>query len=152
IGTGAGQGINVGAATVVLISGAGVTEQTGSTITAASLLLQGSGSFQLQQGNAVGTLAASTNGPITLPDTADRIVGAVSGTNGITTGNNPLTLSTNGSLVVNLVINTGSAAFVANTGATGPANDKVNVAIIVGGGATINGGNFADQFTITPSA
>src|SRR5262249_27696050 len=92
-----------------------------------------------------------TNGPINFTDTADLTVGTVNGTNGISTGNNPLTLSTNGSLVVNQPINTGGAAFVANTGATRAATDQVNVAITAGS-ATINGGNFPDQFIITPSA
>src|SRR5207249_1911657 len=89
--------------------------------------------------------------PISFTDTVSLTVGTVLGTNGITTTNNPLTLTTNVSLVVAQPINTGSAAVVANTGLTAAATDIVS-AVITAISTTINGGNFADQFTITPSA
>src|SRR5207237_690943 len=71
VGTGAGEGIAAGVATVDL-NVAGAAENPGSAITAAGLRLRGVGAFALEQGNDVTTFAAATaGGPVHFTDVND---------------------------------------------------------------------------------
>jgi hypothetical protein len=96
----------------------GVSESSNGTVTAAKLLLQGAGTFTLNQsGNDVATLAANVNGALTYQDTNALTVGAVNGVNGITTNGHDVTLTT-GAL---LTLGDGSATaqpIAAGTGTT----------------------------------
>jgi hypothetical protein len=106
IGTGAGQSITAAGATVDINAG-GVTEGAGSGITAASLRLQGTGTFTLAQANAVGTLAANVTGALSFADISALTVGTVLGTVGILTNNNTITLSAD-TLTLNAAVNAGT--------------------------------------------
>jgi hypothetical protein len=114
IGTGAGQPITAAGATVD-ITAAGVTENANSAITAANLRLQGTGTFSLTQGNAVGTLAAATAGPLAFNNVGALTVGTVLGTAGITSGNSNVNLRTQaGGLTLANAITAGLATVTLN--------------------------------------
>ena len=103
--------------TVTLTAGAGgVTEQTGSLISADKLLLLGTGPFSLTGANTVGTLAANVNGMIEYVDANSLIVGTVGATQGIITSNDDVTLClTTGILTLAQSISTGSAGTTTGT-------------------------------------
>jgi hypothetical protein len=91
----------VGGATVTLnSSGGAVTENSGGSINASSLLLLGSSSFFLNQaGNHVTTLAGNVGGNVQYTDAGPVTIGTVNGTNGLTVAAG-LTLTTGGTLSV----------------------------------------------------
>ena len=96
IGTAAnGQSITASGA-IVDIQAGGVTENTNAIITAASLRLQGTGTFNLAQANAVGTLAGNVTGALTFNDTIALTVGTVLATSGLNSNGNAITLTVNG--------------------------------------------------------
>src|SRR5262249_20153645 len=76
LGDGTPKVILAANSTVDLIAN-GVRENAGSFISAANLRLLGGGAFTLDQGNAVGTLAASVAGPLVYNDVNDLVVGVV---------------------------------------------------------------------------
>jgi large repetitive protein len=143
IGTGAGQDIVVGSATVTLnAASGGVLENAGSVIVADQLLLTGTGTFTLAQGNDVNTLAADIAGSLTFVDVDDLVIGTVAAVNGIRTGDptvgGDVTITAGGDLTVDQAISTqgGAGGAVTVTGGT------LNAALIVGGGnITLTGGN-----------
>ena len=103
--------------TVTLTAGAGgVTEQSGSLISADKLLLLGTGPFSLTGANTVGTVAANVNGTIEYVDADSLIVGSVGVTQGITTSNDDVTLClTTGNLTLAQSISTGNAGTTTGT-------------------------------------
>lgn len=98
IGTGAGQSIAAGNGTVALTAG-GITERTGSIVSAANLNLSGTGLFNFSESNMVGTLAADVTGSLIFVDSDALVIGTVNNT-GITTGGNNVTLMTGGLLTL----------------------------------------------------
>ncbi len=116
IGSGAGQDIvaaNAGTVDLNAIAG-GVTEATGSIVSAGSLRLQGTGTFTLTEANAVTTLAANVTGTLSYTDTNTLTIGSVNGTDGINTNGNDLTVLTGGLLT----LGTGAGQGITATGAT----------------------------------
>ncbi len=81
IGSGAGETIHTTG--LVDISSPGMSEGTGSSVTATSLELRGTGSFVLTGANAVGTLAANVAGAIQFANTGNLVVGTAGVTSGI---------------------------------------------------------------------
>ena len=132
---GAGHRIDVSSATVNLDSAAGVVEQAGSAIIAGKLLIEGAGTFALnQKANQVATLAAEIDGDLTFRDAGKLTIGTVAGTAGIKTKGGDVLVQTGGKLVVNAEVNTqpgagGQFAIVGNAG-----NVDLNVAPVPGAG------------------
>jgi hypothetical protein len=91
----------VGGASITLDStGGAVTENTGGSISASSLLLLGAGPFTLNQpGNHVSTIAGNVSGDLQYTDAGALTVGSLAGTNGLTTSSS-LTLVTGGTLTI----------------------------------------------------
>jgi hypothetical protein len=92
---------------VVSLNAAGVTEKANSSLSAGRLLLQGTGTFALNQsGNAVSTLAASVTGALAYRNGAALTVGSVTdpvnstAVNGVTTGGHNLALIAAGLLTL----------------------------------------------------
>lgn len=137
---------------IVLINSAGVTEQTDSTITATGLEIIGTGTFNLNEMNDVGTLAADINGTLTYTNLGALTIGTVDGDDGIaangsvgiTTAGGDATvnagLTTNGTLTVDDVVNTEDGA--SGTGGVVTVNSvELNAALVAGtGDITLNGG------------
>jgi hypothetical protein len=142
LGTGAGEGITAGGATVDINSGGGASEKASSVITASNLRLRGNGAFVLQQGNNFNTVAlATTGGPVGVTDTLSLSVGTVNGTSGAVTGGNSLTLTSAGNLTVNQAVNTDAVANSATSLlliATGSLT--ANASLTSGGGAALSAG------------
>jgi mucin-19 len=139
IGTGAGQDISAGTATVDL-NVAGATEGAGSVITAGSLRLQGTGNFTLTEANDVNTIAANINGTLNYTDTDDLTVGTVT-TVGITTVDDNVTLTAGGKVSVTQVINTApttatTVAITAGSDGSGVAIDQTAAGVITATSAT----------------
>jgi hypothetical protein len=113
--------------------------QTGGSITAHDLLLLGSGTagtFSLTQpGNDVAVVAAQVNGALSYADASDLSVDAVGATNGITTGNDNVTLSAGGNLVVAQPVNAGTAAI--NLSASGSITQPAPGNAAAGGAVTL---------------
>lgn len=85
--------VSIGAGNLVLNSG-GATNQTAS-ITAAGLALTGNGPYDLSNSaNAVVTLAANTGNTISYRDSDSLLIGSISGTTGITTTNDNVSIQT----------------------------------------------------------
>lgn len=113
----------ISAPTITLNAGAaGQVSQTGGSLVANQLLLLGTGtgaSFSLTDPtNQVATLAADTNALIDFHDSTSLLVGAILGTNGITTASNGLDLSIGGSWTVDAPIRVGIATIDALIGTT----------------------------------
>ncbi len=117
-----GQGIQAGTG-IVLLNSAGVTETSGSTITASGLELLGTGTFSLAEANQINSFAANIDGELTLVDAGTLLVGTVDGndgfaggTDGITTNGNNVSLTTTGLLTIGdgtgQDINAGAASVV----------------------------------------
>ena len=80
--------------TITLAVGQATTETAGATLTADALLLQGSGSYALDNINDVGTLAATTSGAISFNNGANALdVGMVATIDGVTTTNSGVTIT-----------------------------------------------------------
>jgi filamentous hemagglutinin family protein len=106
----------------VTITGAGVT-QTGGTV-GGSLLLKGTGTFNLPLANAVTTLAADVTGPLTLANAGALAVGTLGtpATAGVTTHGGAVTLTlAGGTLTVTGDLNTGSGGGAGAIALTAPA-------------------------------
>ena len=102
------QNINAGSATVILNATGGATETNGAII-ANSLLLMGSGIFDLfNSNNNVAMIAANINGSLTYLDSDALTVGSVDGIAGITTNNNLVELITHDTLTLNNNVNAGA--------------------------------------------
>ncbi|HET6422763.1 MAG TPA: hypothetical protein VFG20_03715 [Planctomycetaceae bacterium] len=128
---GAGADILAAGANVTIHATGGVQEGNGSTIAAAELLLTGTGTFQLQQQNEIGVLAANINGSLNFTEADDLVIDTVNGVQGITTGlNHDVVLQIGGGITVNDAITT--------TGGTGGVitvrGGVLNAALIAGGG------------------
>ncbi len=112
------QALNAGTGTVNLSSSGGVTQTSTGAITADKLRLQGTTTYNLNStGNNVNTLAVGTTGAITYFQSAAAgtlHVGTVSGTAGIATGNNAVTLSAN-SIAVDNAVNGSTVTFLPRT-------------------------------------
>jgi hypothetical protein len=99
IGNGLGEGIMATGATVDL-NASGVMENpmsttpAKSTITGSEARLQGTGTFTLNQANAVGMLAAGVTGALTYMNDQALMIATVDGTPGINSGGNNVTLMT----------------------------------------------------------
>jgi hypothetical protein len=116
--------ISIGTGTLTLgAAGSSVFQSGAGALTAAGLLLTGTGAFALTNANTVGALAANLNGPLSYHNATTLTVGTVGVTNGITSGNGNVTLTVNGALSVNQNVNAGAG----------------NLALTVGGTATFNG-------------
>jgi hypothetical protein len=148
LGTGAGEGIMAAGATADLTA-SGVLENANSTLTSANARFLGTGTYALGQANAIGTLAAAVNGSFTLKDSSSLTVGRVLGNFGISTGNNPLTLTTDQDFTVNdnllpaAVISSGDKPVMVQTG-MGAATTQVRINVMgeiaTSADATIMGG------------
>jgi hypothetical protein len=112
-----GQSITAAGAIVDLNTG-GVTENTNAIITAANLRLQGTGTFTLGQGNAVGTLAGTFTGALTFNDTIALLVGTVLTTNGLNSNGNNITLTVNNGASLLTVGTASNGQSITATGAT----------------------------------
>jgi hypothetical protein len=162
-----GGGLGVVAGAVVLNSGTlavtgtaalgpsagGVTENSGAALTAASLVLTGTGTFTLAQaGNNVGTLAASVNGALTYTDVDQLTVGSVRGTDGVNTGGHDLTLRTVGLLTLGDggtteqdVTASGATVTLASAGVAQASNSKLTAAsLLLQGNGSFTLGNAAN--------
>ena len=91
------------------LNAAGISEATGSIITASSLRLQGTGTFSLANANTVGTLAANINGTLNYTDANALTIGTVLGTNGLTTSNDNVVVSAGGALSLAQAVSVGPA-------------------------------------------
>ncbi|MFV0445505.1 MAG: beta strand repeat-containing protein, partial [Planctomycetaceae bacterium] len=118
--------MTAGTGDVTLTADGAVTQNAGDVITAAGLLLQGNGSFTLDDaGNNVGTLAANTNGSILYHDADSLEVGTVNSVNGITTSNDDVTLcATAITLTQTVNVGNGTVRLHANDTVT-PANGNI---------------------------
>jgi hypothetical protein len=114
------QSITTGPSVLEVDTNAGGVTQLGGVLTAADLRHGGSGTFNLNQaGNAITTIAVDLTGSLTYRNNAtDLIVGAVDEDFGINTGNNSVTLSTGGALLVNQVIHAGTSTIALTVGTT----------------------------------
>ena len=93
---------------VMSLSGGGAVDQSGA-IVAPSLVLLGAGSYDLTNaGNDVDTLAASTGGFIDFFDSDGLTVGSVAGTDGITTSDDDVTLTTGAALDITHAVAVGA--------------------------------------------
>jgi len=128
--------------TVTLNPTTGGVNQTAGSLTADKLLLTGAGTFTLNQsGNNVNTLAANITGALTYTDTDTLSVGSVSGTDGITTGGNDVTLNTGNTLTIANDINASSATVTLNptTGGITESTGKILTAnLLLTGAGTFN--------------
>ena len=132
---------NVGTGTLTLTDAVNnVTQGNGTSITAGSLLLLGSGGDYTvtNTGNSIGTVAANT-GSVSLYDSTDLAVGTISGTAGIRApGNNSgdVTLQSAGSITINASspITVGRNDTVTLVAANNFINNEGNGAISVGTG------------------
>lgn len=95
IGTSAGEDLSAGTGTVS-ITAAGVVEEAGSIISAAHLELLGTGDFDLEEANDVGTLSANVDGDFSFVNDAALIIGTFGGTNGITTAGDDVRIEVTG--------------------------------------------------------
>jgi filamentous hemagglutinin family protein len=149
--------------TITLDATAGGANQSAGSLTAASLLLQGVGAFNLNQpGNNVATLAGNPNGSISYVDANGLAIGSVGGVDGLSSGGNSITVATvNGDLTVNNTLaandvdaNGGTVSLTAGSSgndhrltiATGAAVRGLGGITLVGDhmtlvGSTINGGS-----------
>ena len=135
-----GHDLDAGAGTLRLTPGAGVTQSAGA-ITAAGLLLDGTGTHQVEgAGNNVATVAAATTGAVSYVDADAVTIGTVSGVDGIATGGSAATVrvATGGAgntLTVSQPIATGGGDITLGTaGAPG-------ASIVLGLGLDSGGGN-----------
>ncbi len=123
-----GQSITATGATVDLNAG-GVTENTNAIITAANLRLRGTGTFNLNQNNAVGTLAGNFTGALTFNDTTALVIGTVLTTAGLNSNGNNITLTVNNGTSLLTIGTASNGESITATGATVDINS---------GGATEN--------------
>ncbi|MCI0684277.1 MAG: autotransporter-associated beta strand repeat-containing protein [Gemmataceae bacterium] len=137
-----------------LQSGSTITENVGADIAVAtasgSLALRAVGAITLDQGNAVGNLAATTtSGGITYVEGnaggAVAISGAsgVDGLNGVTTANAPISISTtNGTITVNAAstVNAGNSTVQLSAGQVSTAS-SITGTVVGAGGVTIVANN-----------
>ncbi|MDD4907515.1 MAG: hypothetical protein PHJ00_00475 [Candidatus Omnitrophica bacterium] len=138
--------IIAGTGTVTLNPTAGgVSQSAATTLTADKLLLLGSGIFNLNQAtNNINILAANiTGGPLTYQDTDTLTIGSVSGTDGITTGGNDVTLNTGNTLTIANDIDAGTGTVTLNPTAGGAAETTgkilaANLLLTGGGTFTLN--------------
>ena len=116
IGTGGGEDLSV-TSTVTLnsISG-GVSEAMGSNVLADQLLLLGTGTFALNEANAVATLAADVDGAISYVDVDSLVIGTVGTTSGLTTVNSDVKLIIQGDLTIGEVGDLGVNDITIGTG------------------------------------
>jgi hypothetical protein len=102
-----------GTSVLVLLSGSGITQATGATITETGLRLQAGAAILLNQANDVDTLSAAVSGMgtgFTFVDADDLAIGTVAGQSGVTTVGGNVNISTTlGNLTVNQGINAGAA-------------------------------------------
>ncbi|MDX1967825.1 MAG: hypothetical protein SFV23_11685 [Planctomycetaceae bacterium] len=144
---GSGEDILAAGATVSLNVGNGFNEGAGSTITAANLLLQGTGVFHVTQQNQLNVLAANINGTLAYTDADGLSVGTVSGVVGITTTSDDVRLTTtSGNLVLNDDIMLGAGDLTLNvtgtvTQATGDVITANGLQILGSGAVSLDDAN-----------
>ncbi len=112
-----GQSITATGATVDINAG-GVTENTNAIITAANLRLRGTGTFNLNQNNAVGTLAGNFTGALTFTDTTALVIGTVLTTAGLNSNGNNITLTVNNGASLLTIGTASNGESITATGAT----------------------------------
>ena len=138
-----GSGLTLGASVTtnsstgtVVLNSAGTASQSAGTITAAKLLLLGTGgSYTLTDSNAVGSLAANT-GTIDVNNGTNLSTGSINGTTGVT-GSGPITLTVTGNLTIasgDLVSSSGSNNDVMLSATGNFINNAGNSAVSVAGG------------------
>ncbi len=95
---------------LALLAGTGITESASGALNVAALRLGSAGPVGLGNGNAVGTLAASTTGAMAFNNGANTLlVGTVDGVGGVTSANSAITLTTDDLLIQSVVkINAGT--------------------------------------------
>ncbi|MDO8262573.1 MAG: GLUG motif-containing protein [Gallionella sp.] len=142
--------INAGSNTLTLILAGGPFNDNGSSITAGSLRLLGTGTFNLGgTNNNVGTLAANVTGNVAYKDNNGFIIGSVTSfdgtatttTTGVTTNNSNFTGTTVGNITLNVgsAINTGTGALnLSATGGNLNINGEVSAGIFTLSGGTWN--------------
>jgi hypothetical protein len=142
-----GANINVGGGIITLNPTGGGVNQAAGALSAASLLLTGSGTFQLNQPNTVFTLAASLSGTaaLTYQAAGDLTVDTVSAVSGITTVNSSVTLNVAGSLFVNRNISVGTGSISLNVGLNATFN---NVTLTGASFSASIGGGFAGALNL----
>jgi filamentous hemagglutinin family protein len=94
----------------------GAISQTAGSISAAQLRARASGGVSLISAGA-GTVAGSAGGAFSLTGTTAFAVGTVAGTTGITTTNQPITLSAPGTLTLDEAVNAGTGTVSLTAGA-----------------------------------
>jgi autotransporter-associated beta strand protein len=117
---------------IVDVDAAGVS-QSGGSLTATALRLQGTGAFSLNQSNSIGTLAAAVVGNIQYTGADALTVATVGGTNGVSAGN--VTIHAGGALTVSQPITASGGALTLSAGS-----------------GTINGSGSITANTVTLSA
>jgi trimeric autotransporter adhesin len=147
-GTGTSSGNN---APISLDATVGGVSQTAGALDSGGLLLLGAGTFDIADtGDTVGTLAANVTGSLIYQDSGVLTVSTVLATSGITSGNNPINVSTaNSSLTISKNVNAGSAT--ANLTAGGSGN-LLTIAPLVSVSGTGGVNLSADNMTIDSSA
>ena len=166
----AGGAITIGAnltagavgGTVTLNPTTGGATQNAGSITGQNLLLLGVGTFTLNQAtNNVVNIAANVTGAVTYKDANALTITTVGATNGITTNNNAIDISTvNGTLTVNDTaaatdVNAGSSTVTLTAGSSG--NDNVltinsSASVSGTGGVTLVADNMSIGATANVSA
>ena len=144
-------------ATITLNATSGGANQTGGSLTAANLLLQGAGAFTLNQsGNNVSTLAGNPVGSVSYVDVDALTIGTVGAVNGLSSGGNAINVSTvNGALTVNntaaaIDVDAGAGALTLTSGSSGNDNRltiSTTATVHGGGGVTL----VADHMTLAGS-
>ena len=130
----------------VVLNTAGTATQSAGIITAANLLLLGSGgSFTLTDSNAVGVLAANT-GSVNFTDSIGLSIGAVAGTNGVTATTLTL-LDSGGNISQTQVISvTGTSSF---TTSASNATIALNSANALAGAVSLNTSGTSGNASLT---
>ncbi|WP_269532027.1 filamentous hemagglutinin N-terminal domain-containing protein [Chitinimonas sp. BJYL2] len=138
-----GGNINAGGGTVTLDMGNGLSQTSGKTLTASSLLFKGSGTYSMQNAaNAVTTIAASLNGgSINFNNNGNLTVGSVGGVNGITTNGGFTYLYTNSGITLNQAVNVGNNHFYAR-GSNGGVNQAAGAPVTANGFVVEGKGTF----------
>ena len=136
VGSGAGESISTSG--LADLSSAGISEASGSIITAANLELRGTGSFVLPHANVVGTLAANVTGLVQFVDAGALVVGVAGASAGIQSGGANVSLTSGGNLTVAVPVQVGSATVT--LGAVGAINGPGVLSGILAGNLAVTGG------------
>ena len=132
IGTGGGEDLVVTGSVTLNTTSGGVSEATGSSISADQLLLLGAGTYALNEANAVATLAAHVDGTISYVNAGSLLISTVGATSGITTVNDDVKLNIQGDLKIGAV---------GDLGANDVAIGNGNLTLVVTGGIAQTAGN-----------